>query len=135
MKQAFFHVLMICLFLPMLWVIFVSLNSFGYPLMEQYADKSIKFLIALPYFLLVAAALYASGWIAERLAVYLVRNFGKPEERDCQPDDMAWPGKVLDSVLSEKNRSVFTQKVEAWLKDNIVAKIIMGVIIGFVLTI
>ena len=74
MKQAFFHVLMICLFLPMLWVIFVSLNSFGYPLMEQYADKSIKFLIALPYFLLVAAALYASGWIAERLAVYLVGN-------------------------------------------------------------
>ncbi|SDA20254.1 hypothetical protein SAMN05216315_11327 [Nitrosospira sp. Nsp18] len=135
MKQAFFHVLMICLFLPMLWVIFVSLNSFGYPLMEQYTDKSVKFFIALPYFFLVASALYASSWIAERLAVYLVRSFGKPEESNCQPEDIAWPGKVLDSVLSEKNRSVFTQKVEVWLKDNIMAKIVVGVIIGFVLAI
>jgi hypothetical protein len=135
MKQAFFHVLMICLFLPMLWVIFVSLNSFGFPLMEQYADKSIKFFIGLPYVLLVAAALYGSSWIAEHLAVYLVRNFGKPEESNCQPEEIAWPGKVLDSVLSEKNRPVFTQKVEAWLKDNIMAKIVVGVIIGFVLAI
>ena len=135
MKQAYFHVLMICLFLPMLWVIIGSLNSLGYPLMEQYADKSIKFLIALPYCLLVAAALYGSAWIAERLAVYVVRKFGKPEESNCQPDDIKWPGEMFDSEQIEKNRPIFTQKVEGWLKDNMLAKIVVGVIIGFILAI
>jgi hypothetical protein len=57
MKQVFFHSLVVCFFLPFLGVIAFSLNSFGFPLMEQYSDKSIKFFIAFPYFLLVMAGL------------------------------------------------------------------------------
>lgn len=35
MKQLFFHILMVCLFLPILLVIAISLNNFGFPLMGK----------------------------------------------------------------------------------------------------
>ena len=74
MKQVFFHSLVVCFFLPLLGVIAFSLNSYGFPLMEQYQDKSIKFFIAFPYFLLLIAALYGSALIAERLSARWRQN-------------------------------------------------------------
>lgn len=132
MKQSLFHVLMVCLFLPALWVIAISLNKFGFPLMEQYQDRSIKFFIAFPYILLTAAALCGAGWVAERLSRFLVRKFGKT---DGDNDEIEAEYKVFDSALMEKNRSIFMKNVDTWLKDNMLARVIFGLIIGLVLVI
>ena len=131
MKQLLFHVLMVCLFLPILWLIGISLNDYGFPLMEKYHDKSIKFFVALPYCLLIAASLYGSGWVAERLSSSLVRRFGKPDENPQL--ETGWPTKVFDPKLMEKNRSVFIKNVDNWLKDNMLARVIFGLIIGLVI--
>ena len=47
MRQSIFHVLMVCLFLPVLLAIATSWNTFGFPLMEQHQD--VKLVVALPY--------------------------------------------------------------------------------------
>ncbi|SEK88316.1 hypothetical protein [Nitrosovibrio tenuis] len=130
MKQSLFHVLMVCLFLPVLWVIAVSLNNFGFPLMEQYQD--IRLFVALPYLLLVIAALYGSSWIAERVSRLLVAKFGRPEDKVENVDQM-WAEKYFDENVMEKKRSIFMKNVDGWLKDNILARIIFGLIIGAVL--
>ena len=132
MKQLLFHILMVCLFLPILWVVAISLNSFGFPLMEKNPDLSVKFFVGLPYCLLVAASLYGCGWVAERLSGFLTRKFGKVGENEVEVDAGY---KIFDSALMEKNRSIFMKNVDTWLKDNILAKIIFGLIIGFVLVI
>ncbi|MEP6606437.1 MAG: hypothetical protein ABJA60_10030 [Nitrosospira sp.] len=132
MKQLLFHTLMVCLFLPILWVVAISLNSFGFPLMEKNPDLSVKFFVGLPYCLLVAASLYGCGWVAERLSGFLTRKFGKVGENEAEIDAGY---KIFDSALMEKNRSIFMKNVDTWLKDNILAKIIFGLIIGFVLVI
>ncbi|MEO6563765.1 MAG: hypothetical protein ABIN99_12100 [Nitrosospira sp.] len=132
MKQSLFHILMVCLFLPILWVIAISLNKFGFPLMDQYQDKSAKFFIAFPYILLTAAALYGAGWVAERLSGFLTRKFGKVGENNVEIDAEY---KIFDSALMEKNRSIFMKNVDTWLKDNMLARVILGLIIGFVLVI
>ena len=132
MKQSLFHILMVCLFLPILWVIAISLNKFGFPLMEQYQDKSIKFFIAFPYILLAAAAVCGAGWVAERLSGFLARKFGKVDESN---DETEAGHKVFDSALMEKNRSIFMKNVDNWMKDNMLARVIFGLIIGFVLVI
>lgn len=132
MKQLLFHILMVCLFLPILWVVAISLNSFGFPLMEKNPDLSVKFFVGLPYCLLVAASLYGCGWVAERLSGFLTRKFGKVGENEAEVDAGY---KIFDSALMEKNRSIFMKNVDTWLKDNILAKIIFGLIIGFVLVI
>ena len=132
MKQLLFHTLMVCLFLPILWVVAISLNSFGFPLMEKNPDLSVKFFVGLPYCLLVAASLYGCGWVAERLSGFLTRKFGKVGKNEAEIDAGY---KIFDSALMEKNRSIFMKNVDTWLKDNILAKIIFGLIIGFVLVI
>jgi hypothetical protein len=132
MKQLLFHTLMVCLFLPVLSVVAISLNNFGFPLMEKTPDMSAKFFVALPYCLLVAASLYGCGWVAERLSTFLTRKFGKAGENNAVVDVEY---KIFDSALMEKNRSIFMKNVDAWLKDNMLAKIIFGLIIGFVLVI
>ncbi|ARO88601.1 hypothetical protein EBAPG3_012945 [Nitrosospira lacus] len=131
MKQLLFHVSMLCLFLPILWMIGISLNEYGFPLMEKYHDKSIKFFVALPYCLLIAASLYGSAWMAERLSGSLVRKFGKPGENHQL--EAGWPDKVFDPASMEKNRSVFMRNVDGWLKDNVLARVIFGLIIGLVI--
>lgn len=130
MKQSLFHVLMVCLFLPILGVIAVSFNNFGFPLMEQYRD--IKFFVALPYLLLIVTALYGCSWVAERLSRFLVGKFGRPEDR-VEYFDQKWAEKYFDENVVEKNRSIFMKNVDNWLKDNILARIIFGLIIGAVL--
>ncbi len=130
MKQSLFHVLMVCLFLPILGVIAVSFNNFGFPLMEQYQD--IKFFVALPYLLLIVTALYGCSWVAERLSRFLVGKFGRPEDR-VEYFDQKWAEKYFDENVVEKNRSIFMKNVDNWLKDNILARIIFGLIIGVVL--
>ena len=132
MKQWLFHILMVCLFLPLLAVIAISLNNFGFPLMEQYQDRSIKFFIAFPYLLLIATALCGSVWVAGRLSGLLAVKFGGPDENkdENQAEDFE---KLLDPKLIEKNRSIFMKNVDTWLKDNILARIILGLIIGFVI--
>lgn len=132
MKQLLFHTLMVCLFLPILWVVAISLNNFGFPLMEKNSDVSVKFFVALPYCLLVAASLYGCGWVAERLSGFLTRKFGKVSENNAEIDAEY---KIFDSALMEKNRSIFMKNVDTWLKDNMLARIIFGLIIGFVLVI
>ncbi|MEO7320812.1 MAG: hypothetical protein ABIW02_04145 [Nitrosospira sp.] len=132
MKQLLFHTLMVCLFLPILWVVAISLNSFGFPLMEKNPDLSVKFFIGLPYCLLIAVSLYGCGWVAERMSGFLTRKFGKIGENEAEVDAGY---KIFDSALMEKNRSIFMKNVDTWLKDNILAKIIFGLIIGFVLVI
>lgn len=131
MKQALFHILMVCFFLPTLWVIAISLNNFGFPLMEKYPDMSIKFFVALPYCLLVAASLYGCGWVAARLSGFLTRKFGKDDENA----EIDAEYKIFDVAVMEKNRSIFMTNVDTWLKDNMLAKIVIGLIIGFVLVI
>ena len=133
MKQLLFHVSMVCLFLPFLWMIGISLNEYGFPLMEKYHDKSIKFFVALPYCLLIAASLYGSGWVAQRFSCFLVRKFGKPDE-NLQLES-GWPDKVFNPAIMEKNRSVFMKNVDNWLKDNMLARVIIGLIIGAVIVI
>ncbi len=130
MKQSIFHILMVCLFLPVLLAIANSLNNFGFPLMEQYQD--IKFFVALPYLLLVIASLYGCGWVAERLSRFLVGKFGKPEDR-VEYFDQKWAEKYFDENVVEKNRSIFMKKADTWLKENMMARIIFGLIIGAVL--
>jgi hypothetical protein len=132
MKQWLFHILMVCLFLPILWVIAISLSKFGFPLMEQYQDRSIKFLIAFPYILLTVGAICGAGWVAERLSRFLARKFGKIGESN---DEIEAEHKVFDSALMEKNRSIFMRNVDSWLKDNMLARVIFGLVIGFVLVI
>jgi len=132
MKQTLFHILMVCFFLPILWVVAISLNNFGFPLMEKYPDISIKFFVALPYCLLVAASLYGCGWVAERLSGFLTRKFGKGDENNAEIDAEY---KIFDLALMEKNRSIFMKNVDTWLKDNMLARVILGLIIGFVLVI
>jgi hypothetical protein len=100
--------------------------------MDQYQDKSAKFFIAFPYILLTAAALYGAGWIAERLSGFLTRKFGKVGENNAEIDAEY---KIFDSALMEKNRSIFMKNVDTWLKDNMLARVILGLIIGFVLVI
>jgi hypothetical protein len=130
MKQPIFHVLMVCLFLPVLGVIAVSFNDFGYPLMEQYQD--IRFFVALPYLLLIAATLYGCSRVAERLSRFLVGKFGRPEDR-VEYFDQKWAEEYFDENVVERNRSIFMKKADNWLKDNILARIIFGLIIGAVL--
>jgi Na+/H+-dicarboxylate symporter len=130
MRQSIFHVLMVCLFLPVLVAIANSLNNYGFPLMEQYQD--IKFFVALPYLLLVAASLYGCSRVADRLSWFLAGKFGKPEEK-VEYFDQKWAEKYLDENAIAKNEPVFRKKADAWLKENIMAKIIFGLIIGAVL--
>jgi hypothetical protein len=132
MKQVFFHGLIVCFFLPLLGVIAFSLNSFGFPLMEQYQDKSIKFFIAFPYFLLILAALYGSALTADRLSGILAAKFGAPVEYEA--GDSEWD-KFLDPQRIEQNRTVVMKKADGWLKDNMLARIIIGLIIGAVIVI
>lgn len=100
--------------------------------MDQYQDKSVKFFIAFPYILLTAAALYGAGWVAERLSGFLTRKFGKAGENNAESDAEY---KMFDSALMEKNRSIFMKNVDTWLKDSMLARVIFGLIIGFVLVI
>jgi hypothetical protein len=133
MKQMFFHGLIVCFFLPLLGIIAFSLSSYGFPLMEQYQDKSIKFFIAFPYFLLLIAALYGSALIAERLSARLAAKFGEPVDDKAQADD-TWE-KFLDPKRIEHNRSVVMKTADSWLKDNMLARVIIGLIIGAVIVI
>lgn len=130
MRQPLFHALMVCLFLPILGVIAVSFNNFGFPLMEQYQE--VKFFVALPYLLLIITALYGCSWVAERLSRFLVGKFGRPEDR-VEYFDQKWAEKYFDENVVERNRSIFMKNVDSWLKDNILARIIFGLIIGAVL--
>jgi hypothetical protein len=130
MRQPLFHALMVCLFLPILGVIALSFNNFGFPLMEQYQD--VKFFVALPYLLLIITALYGCSWVAERLSRFLVGKFGRPEDR-VEYFDQKWAEKYFDENVVERNRSIFMKNVDSWLKDNILARIIFGLIIGAVL--
>jgi hypothetical protein len=132
MKQVFFHSLIVCFFLPLLGVIAFSLNSYGFPLMEQYQDRSIKFFIAFPYFLLLIAALYGSALIAERLSARLAAKFGEPVDDKAQTD--SWE-KFLDPKRIEHNRAVVMKTADSWLKDNMLARVIIGLIIGAVIVI
>lgn len=130
MKQSLFHVLMVCLFLPILGVIAFSFNNFGFSLVEQYQD--IKFLVALPYLFLIVAALYGCSRVAERLSRFLVGKFGRPEDR-VENLDQKWAEKYFDENVVERNRAIFTKKADNWLKDNMLARVIVGLIIGAVL--
>src|SRR5574337_187253 len=121
MRQPLFHALMVCLFLPILGVIALSFNNFGFPLMEQYQD--VKFFVALPYLLLIITALYGCSWVAERLSRFLVGKFGRPEDR-VEYFDQKWAEKYFDENVVERNRSIFMKNVDSWLKDNILARII-----------
>lgn len=131
MRQSLFHVLMVCLFLPLLWVIAISLNKFGFPLMEQYEGKSAKFFIIFPYILLTMLALYGAGKAAARLSGILLRKYGKPEENTVDAD-MQW-NELLDTKIIERNRSIFRKNVDNWLKSSVLARIIFGLVIGAVL--
>ena len=131
MRQSFFHILMVCLFLPLLWVIAISLNEFGFPLMEQYEDKSAKFFIIFPYILLTMAALYGAGSVAARLAGFLSRKYGKPEENTTEADTQ-WD-ELLDPKAVERNRAIFMKNVDSWLKHSMLARVIFGLVIGAVL--
>lgn len=130
MKQPVFHILMVCLFLPILGVIGVSFNDFGFPLMEQYQD--MRFFVALPYLLLIVATLYGCSRVAERLSRFLVGKLGRPEDR-VEYFDQKWAEAYFDENIVEQNRSIFMKKADNWLKDNILARIIFGLIIGAVL--
>jgi hypothetical protein len=130
MRQSVFHVLMVCLFLPVLLAIANSLHNYGFPLMEQYQD--IKFFVVLPYLLLVAASLYGCGRVADRLSRFLVGKLGKPEDR-VEYFDQKWAEKYFDENEVAKNEPLFRKKADNWLKENITAKIIFGLIIGAVL--
>ena len=130
MRQSFFHVLMVCLFLPVLLAIGNSLNTYGFPLMEQYQD--IKYFVALPYLLLVIASLWGCARIADRLSCFAAGKFGKPEDR-AESFDKKWAEKYFDENVVERNRSIFMKKADNWLKENMMARIIFGLIIGAVL--
>lgn len=130
MKQPVFHILMVCLFLPILGVIGVSFNDFGFPLMEQYQD--MRFFVALPYLLLIVATLYGCSRVAERLSRFLVGKLGRPEDR-VEYFDQKWAEAYFDENIVEQNRSIFMKKADNWLKDNMLARIIFGLIIGAVL--
>lgn len=135
MKQVLFHSLVVCFFLPLLGVFAFSLNSFGFPLMEQYSDKSIKFFIAFPYFLLIIAALFASILAADRLSRRLAAKFGIPVEDKADAD--SW-NKLLDPQRIEHKRSVVMKTADSWLKDNMdnmLVRVIIGLIIGAVIVI
>ncbi|MBN9125146.1 MAG: hypothetical protein J0I60_10570 [Nitrosospira sp.] len=131
MRQSLFHVLMVCLFLPLLWVIAISLNKFGFPLMEQFGDKSAKFFIVFPYILLTMVALYGAGKAAARLSGILSRKYGKPEENSAAADTQ-WD-ELLDPQAVERNRSIFMKNVDSWLKNSMLARVIFGLVIGAVL--
>ncbi len=133
MKQVFFHSLVVCFFLPFLGVIAFSLNSFGFPLMEQYSDKSIKFFIAFPYFLLVMAGLFASVFAADRLSALLAAKFGIPVEDKAETD--SWE-KLLDPQRIENKRATVMKTADSWLKDNMdnmLVRVIIGLVIGAVI--
>src|SRR3954451_109049 len=130
MRQSFFHVLMVCLFLPVLLAIANSLNTYGFPLTEQYQD--IKYFVALPYLLLVIASLWGCARIADRLSRFAAGKFGKPEDR-AESFDKKWAEKYFDENVVERNRSIFMKKADNWLKENMMARIIFGLIIGAVL--
>ena len=135
MKQVLFHSLVVCFFLPLLGVFAFSLNSFGFPLMEQYSDKSIKFFIAFPYFLLIIAALFASILAADRLSRRLAAKFGVPVEDKADAD--SW-NKLLDPQRIEHKRAVVMKTADGWLKDNMdnmLVRVIIGLIIGAVIVI
>ena len=131
MLQSLFHILMVCLFLPLLCVIAISLNKFGFPLMEQYEDKSAKFFIIFPYILLTMLALYGAGKAASRLSGILLRRYGKPEENTAEADTQ-WD-ELLDPKIIERNRSIFMKNVDNWVKNSVLARIIFGLVIGVVL--
>jgi hypothetical protein len=130
MRQSVFHVLMVCLFLPVLLAIANSLNNYGFPLMEQYQD--IKFFVVLPYLLLVIASLYGCVRAADRMSRFFVGKFGKPEDR-VEYFDQKWAEKYFDENAVERNEPIFRKKADKWLKENMIAKIIFGLIIGAVL--
>lgn len=131
MRQSLFHILMVCLFLPLLGVIAFSLNKFGFPLMEQHADKSVKFFIIFPYILLTLVALYGAGRAAAGLSGILSRKYGKAEENTAEADTQ-W-NELLDPKTVERNRSIFMKNVDSWLKDSMLARVIFGLVIGAVL--
>jgi hypothetical protein len=122
---------MVCLFLPLLWVIAISLNKFGFPLMEQFEDRSAKFFILFPYILLTMAALYGAGKAAARLSGILARKYGKPEENTAAADTQ-WD-ELLDPQAIERNRSIFMKNVDNWLRHSVLARVIFGLVIGAVL--
>jgi hypothetical protein len=130
MRQSIFHVLMVCLFLPVLLAIATSWNTFGFPLMEQHQD--VKLVVALPYLLLVIASLYGCVRAADYLSRFMVGKFGKPEDK-VEYFDQKWAEQYLDENVVEKNQSIFTKKADNWLKENMMARIIIGLIIGAVL--
>ena len=130
MRQSIFHVLMVCLFLPVLLAIANSWNTFGFPLMEQHQD--VKLVVALPYLLLVIASLYGCVRAADYLSRFMVGKFGKPEDK-VEYFDQKWAEQYLDENVVEKNQSIFTKKADNWLKENMMARIIIGLIIGAVL--
>lgn len=130
MRQSIFHVLMVCLFLPVLLAIAHSWNTFGFPLMEQHQD--VKLVVALPYLLLVIASLYGCVRAADYLSRFMVGKFGKPEDK-VEYFDQKWAEKYLDEDVVEKNQSIFMKKADNWLKENMMARIIIGLIIGAVL--
>jgi len=130
MRQSIFHVLMVCLFLPVLLAIANSWNTFGFPLMEQHQD--VKLVVALPYLLLVIASLYGCVRAADYLSRFMLGKFGKPEDK-VEYFDQKWAEQYLDENVVEKNQSIFTKKADNWLKENMMARIIIGLIIGAVL--
>ncbi|MDQ3185138.1 MAG: hypothetical protein M3Q16_01485 [Pseudomonadota bacterium] len=91
---------------------------------------SAKLFVALPYCLLIAVALYGSGWVAERLSGVLAKKFGNEINTEIEAEH-----RLFDSALMEKNGSIFMKNVDTWLKDNMLARVIFGLIIGFVLVI
>lgn len=131
MRQSLFHVLMVCLFLPLLWIIAISMNKFGFPLMEQFEDRSAKFFIIFPYILLTMVALYGAGKAAAHLSGILSRKYGKPEENTAAADTQ-WD-ELLDPQAIEWNRSIFMKNVDNWLRNSMLARIIFGLVIGAVL--
>jgi hypothetical protein len=133
MKQVFFHSLVVCFFLPFLGVIAFSLSNFGLPLMEQHSDKSIKFFIAFPYFLLIIAGLFAAVFAADRLSRRLAAKFGIPVEDKVETD--SWD-KLVDPQRIENKRAIVMKTADSWLKDNMdnmLVRVIVGLVIGAVI--
>jgi hypothetical protein len=78
------------------------------------------------------ATLYGCSRGAERLTRFLIGKFGRPEDR-VEYFDQKWAEEYFDENVVERNRSIFMKKADNWLKDNMLARIIFGLIIGAVL--
>ena len=78
------------------------------------------------------ASLYGCVRAADYLSRFMLGKFGKPEDK-VEYFDQKWAEQYLDGNVVEKNQSIFTKKADNWLKENMMARIIIGLIIGAVL--